>query len=253
MEAQGRETRIIAALSAAADILTDDFDALDLLHTVIADCTEILDLASGGILLAHGATGVSGAADLEFATATSAAAERVAHVTLSQGSGPCIDCYVTGAPLVMRELSAFEGRWPEYCAAARAEGFESVLVLPMRVRGQVMGAMDLFGNTTKEFLEPDIKLAQALASVATIAILQDRVASEAQLVEAQLRQALESRIAIEQAKGVVATTLSVDMDEAFRLVRSYARHHNLRIHTVAQQVAANELAPLALTLAVARG
>lgn len=253
MDAQGREAKIIAALSAAADTLTADFDALDLLHTVIADCTEILQLAAGGILLAPGAAGESSAGDLEFATATSAAAERVAHVTLDNGAGPCIDCYVSGTPIVMDELGAFEDRWPEYCAAARAEGFESVLVIPMRVRGHVIGAMDLFGRTATTFHESDIKVAQALASVATIAIVQDRGASEAQLVEAQLRNALESRIAIEQAKGVVASTLAVDMDEAFRLLRTYARHHNFRIHAVAEQVAAGDLSPSELVVQPVRG
>lgn len=252
MDGQGREAKVIAAFSSAADILTKDFDALDLLHTLITDCTEILELAAGGILLAPGSAARAGAGALEFATATSAAAERVAHVTLSRGAGPCIDCYIAGTPIVMGDLNTYEALWPEYCAATRAEGFESVLVIPMRVRGEVIGAMDLFGKTHRDFPEADMKVAQALASVATIAILQDRVANQAQVVEAQLKHALESRIVIEQAKGVIATSLSVDMDEAFRLLRVYARNNNLRIHGVAEQVAAGDLLPVTLTLAKVR-
>ena len=145
-----------------------------------------------------------------------------------------------------QDLAAVDGRWPRFVAEALAAGFHSVHALPMRLRGTVIGALNLFHIDPGEMRRADVDAAQALADVATIAILQHRATVEVQVLNEQLNQALNSRIVIEQAKGMVAERKAVDMEEAFVTLRSYARNHNLRLADVARDVIAGTLTAAAL-------
>jgi GAF domain-containing protein len=111
----------------------------------------------------------------------------------------------------------------------------------MRLRGQVIGTLNLFGSRLVELSDRDIALAQALADVATIGILQDRFLRESHLLADQLHRALDSRVLIEQAKGVIAQSASLPMDAAFAALRSYSRNHNLTIRSVAEGITSREL------------
>jgi len=145
-----------------------------------------------------------------------------------------------------QDLAMADGRWPRFSAEALAAGFCSVQALPMRLRGTIIGALNLFHVEAGEMREADVEAAQALADVATIAILQHRASTQAQVVNQQLQHALNSRIVLEQAKGMVAEREGLDMEQAFTSLRKYARNHNLRLVDVAEAIIAGSLAPAAL-------
>ena len=153
--------------------------------------------------------------DLRVMASSSEAMRVLELFELQSKEGPCLDCYRTGQPVVNQDLATVDGRWPRFAAEALAAGFHSVHALPMRLRGTVIGALNLFHIEPGEMRQADIESAQALADVATIAILQHRATLEAQVLNEQLNQALNSRIVIEQAKGMVAEREGVDMEQAF--------------------------------------
>src|SRR5438105_6417695 len=160
--------------------------------------------------------------------------------------GPCLDCYRTGQAVLNEDLSSSQGRWPRFAGEALAAGFRTVHALPMRLRGTIIGSVNLFHVEPGDMRPADIDAAQALADVATIAILQYRAAIESQLVNEQLNHALNSRVVIEQAKGMVAEQDGVDMEHAFSLLRNHARSHNLRLADVAAAVIDGTLVASAL-------
>jgi hypothetical protein len=160
---------------------------------------------------------------------------------IQQDEGPCLDCYRTGNPVRCPDLSAAVGRWPRFAPEALAHGYGSVYALPMRLRAQVIGSLNLLRELPGELDANDLVAAQALADVATIGILQQRAASEQRLLAEQLQYALDSRVTIEQAKGVIAEHARLDMDAAFSALRQYARNHNERLVEVAHNVAARTL------------
>jgi len=241
MDGTTREAQVSAAFIAIADTLTKDFDVVDLLHTLVESCTEILAVDAGGLMLAD-AQG-----DLQLVASTSEEADLVEIMQLDAARGPCIECFVTGKPISVASIEESGGRWPEFQAEALKMGYHSVHATPMRLRGQVVGTMNLFGSQLAELSDRDIALAQALADVATIGILQDRFLRESHLLADQLHRALDSRVLIEQAKGVIAQSSSVSMDAAFAVLRSYSRNHNLTIRSVAENITSRKLEVSLLT------
>jgi len=165
---------------------------------------------------------------------------------LQSQEGPCLDCYRTGQPVVNQDLATVNGRWPRFAAEALAAGFHSVHALPMRLRGAVIGALNLFHIEPGEMRQADVAAAQAMADVATIGVLQHRAALEAQVLNEQLNHALNSRIVIEQAKGIIAERESLNMEQAFSTLRNHARYHNRRLVDVAGDVIGGTLAASAL-------
>ena len=179
--------------------------------------------------------------------ASSSEAMRVLELfELQSKEGPCLDCYRSGQPVVNQDLATVNGRWPRFASEALAAGFRSVHALPMRLRGTVIGALNLFHVEPGEMQKADVEAAQALADVATIAILQHRATLEAQVLNQQLQHALNSRIVIEQAKGMVAEREHLNMEQAFSALRNHARNHNLRLVDVAEAVIGGSLAASAL-------
>ena len=235
-----REALLAKAMVELADTLVADFDVVELL-TVLADrCVEVLDVQAAGIML------VAPDGDLR-AMASSSEAMRVLELyELQSQEGPCLDCYRTGEPVVNQDLTAASGRWPRFAPEALAAGFHSVQALPMRLRGIVIGALNLFHVEPGEKDEADIVAAQALADIATIGIIQHRNAMESQVVNDQLSNALNSRVVIEQAKGIVTERKGLNMDQAFATLRNHARTHNLRLADVARDVISGTLTPAAL-------
>lgn len=235
MDSTLREMRISAAFVSVADTLTTEYDEVDLLHTLVTDCVDILDMTSGGLML----TDRSG--ELHLITTTSAGAKFVEIMALNASEGPCIDCFTTGTAVSVGDIRDEQDQWPAFVAAAVEQDYRSVLATPMKLRGTVIGTMNLFGSRVGEVSARDAALAQALADVATIAILQERVITEKQVLEEHLHRALDSRIVIEQAKGFLASSLSLSMDEAFALLRKYARDRNLTIRSVSEGVSDGSL------------
>jgi GAF domain-containing protein len=235
-----REALLARTLVELADTLVDDFDVVELL-TLLADrCVEVLDVAAAGLML------VSPGGDLRV-MASSSDAMRVLELFEQQSEeGPCPDCYRGGKPIVNQNLAVVDGRWPGFAPRALEAGFRSVHALPMRLRGLTIGALNLFRADEGQLEEADVLAAQAFADVATIAILQHRAAAEAQVVNEQLQHALNTRIVIEQAKGVVAEQAGFAMEQSFSLLRNHARNHNLRLVDVAQAVIDGTLATTSL-------
>ena len=236
-----REARLARTLVELADTLVDDFDVIELL-TLLADrCVEVLDVAAAGLMV------VTVEGDLRVMASSSEAMRVLELFELQASEGPCLDCFRTGEQVVNNTLATAEGRWPRFAAEALAAGFRSVHAVPMRLRGSIIGALNLFHTEPSEMRQTDIDAAQALADVATIAILQHRAEREAQIVNEQLQSALNSRIVIEQAKGIIAERSSVKMEVAFALLRDHSRRNNERLVDVAQSVIDGTLGTVELT------
>ncbi|MES2093286.1 MAG: GAF and ANTAR domain-containing protein [Actinomycetota bacterium] len=235
MRKLSRESRLSAAFVAAADTLTADYDVVDLLHTLVTECTEILDAQAGGLML------VDSVGQLQVVASTSERADLVEVMQLAAGAGPCVDCFTSGTVVSVPDIQASTGDWPAFRLAAGQPGFKSVHATPMRLRGEVIGTMNLFGTAVGRLKRRDAAVAQALADVATIGILHERITAKSQVVTEQLQRALDSRVLIEQAKGVLSQSAGLSMDEAFLVLRSYARNHNLTLRVVAEGVATRTL------------
>ena len=213
-----------------ADTLVDDFDVVDFLHQVTVRCAQVLDVAAAGVLL----TDQRGALRV---IAASTEQTRLLEVLQSQtDQGPCPECFHTGRLVAVADLSTATARWPRFVAEARQAGFASVHAVPMRLRTDIIGALNLFHTEPGAFDEDAIRLAQALADVATIGLLQARAISHRDTIAEQLQTALNSRIVIEQAKGVIAERRHLDMDQSFTLLRGTARTHNRRLSDLARAV-----------------
>lgn len=226
---------LAGTLVSLADTLVAEFDVVELLGVVADSCVEILEVGAAGVMVA----GPGG--DLRAMASSSETMRMLELFEVQSQEGPCLDCYRTGLPVVNADLRLANGRWPLFAAEAIAAGFVSVQALPMRLRGTVIGALNLFHNEAGEMTRADIEAAQALADVATIAILQQRAVGEIQVVNDQLSNALNSRVVIEQAKGMIAERAQVNIEEAFWVLRNHSRNHNLRLSEVARDVVSGVL------------
>jgi hypothetical protein len=167
---------------------------------------------------------------------------------LQNEQGPCLDCFHSGAPVQVTDLAAAAERWPKFVAAAtRRPVFRAVHALPLRLRGQAIGALNLWHHQPSSVPAPDLAIGQALADVATIAILQERAIRRGEVLNEQLQSALTSRVIIEQAKGLLAQHSQLSMDQAFDSMRRYARSNNQRLADVARALAERTLHPDAVT------
>ncbi len=229
-EAMPREALLVQALVELADTLVDDFDVVELLSRLTDRCVEVLDVAVAGIML------VTSDGDLRVMASSSEAMRVLELFELQSQEGPCLDCYRTGEQVLNQDLATVNSRWPRFAVVALEAGFHSVHALPLRLRGTIIGALNLFHIDAGEMRQADVDAAQALADIATIAILQHRAVLGAQLVNGQLQSALNSRIVIEQAKGMVGERVGLDMEQAFYVLRNHARNHNLRLVDIARDV-----------------
>ncbi|MEU9960653.1 GAF and ANTAR domain-containing protein [Streptomyces sp. NPDC050982] len=211
-----------------ADNLVADFDLIDFLRLLTDRCVGMLGAGAAGVLLADrdGKLRVMAASD-----------EQVRLLELFQlqnDEGPCLECFRTGAPVIVPDLAREADRWPRFVTAAHLSGFGAVQALPMRLRDEVVGALNLFRATPGPFDPAATLIAQALADVATISLLQQRTTHRSTVLNEQLQTALNSRVLIEQAKGKLAERQNIDMEQAFTALRGYARSHNRRLVDVAR-------------------
>lgn len=223
-----RESLLVRTLVELADTLVDDFDVVELLTRLTDRCVELLGVTAAGVML------ISPAGDLRVMASSSEAMRIMELLELQTQEGPCPDCFRTGQSVVHPDLTAGDHTWPTFAPAAIEAGFRSVHAIPLQLRGEVLGALNLFSAGPGPMGDADVVAGGALADLATIAIIQYRVAHEAKILNDQLNHALNSRVLIEQAKGVLAERSSLEMDHAFSLLRKYARNHNLRLADVAQ-------------------
>ena len=236
-----RESVLARTMVELADSLVDDFDVVELLSLLADRCVEVLGVSAAGVML------LAPEGDLRVVASSSEAMRVLELFELQSDEGPCLDCYRGGEAVLNEDLMAADGRWPRFAPVALDAGFRTVYALPMRLRGVVIGAMNLFDSRPGALTPDTIRLGQALADVATIAIVQQRVASESRVLIDQLNTALTSRVVIEQAKGVLAERVGLSMESAFEAMRHYARNRNLHLADVARAVVDRTLAPAALS------
>ncbi|HEX7309414.1 GAF and ANTAR domain-containing protein [Lentzea sp.] len=213
-----------------ADTLVADFDPVEFMHLLADRCVTTLGVDAAGILL------VDDQGELQVVGASSERARVLELFELQHRQGPCMECYLSSEPLTAAGFSEPRQRWPAFSAAAVTAGFGAVHAVPMRLREQTVGALNLFTVADSAFGDARARVARAMADVATIGLLQAQVISGRELLAEQLRHALRSRVLIEQAKGVLAERLQVEMGEAFDLLRHHARSNRLHLSLVAQDV-----------------
>ena len=235
-----RESVLARTMVELADNLVDDFDIVELLTTLSDRCVDVLDIAAAGIMLA------TPQGHLQAVTSSSEAMRVVELFELQSAEGPCLDCFHSGQPVVNQDLTAADQRWPRFAPVAVEAGFRAADAIPMRLRGQIIGALNLFRKERGSMNDDDVVVAQALADVATIAILQNRDTVASRDLNAQLESALSSRIVIEQAKGIIAERRRIPVDEAFNQLRRHARNHNLRLADVANATVSGAIDPSTL-------
>jgi transcriptional regulator with GAF, ATPase, and Fis domain len=223
-----REPRVAEVFVELADTLIAEFDLVDFLKRLAEVTVELLDVDAAGLMLADHDDQLQAMAASDENTALLELFE------LQHDEGPCLDCFRSGQPVVNVELGA--ARWPLFAAAARDAGFVASHALPLRLRHDVIGALNLFSASPAELGPDDVALGQALADVATIGLLQERAVRRRELLAEQLQHALNSRVLIEQAKGVFAERAMVDMRESFEALRRYARSNGRPLNDVAASV-----------------
>ena len=226
-----RETRVLDAVVSLVDNLLDDFDVFDLLTELTERCADLLDIAAAGFLLADPL------GQLRLLAATSEQTHELELFQLQAEEGPCMECYATGQPVSVADLRAAISRWPRFVPAALEAGVASVHAVPMRAAGIVLGSLGLFGTRPGELNEADRLVGQTLAHIACVAILQGHAPTPSTVIP-QLHSALTRRIVVEQAKGFLRAYLDVSVDEAFSLLRRYARTHGDHLTDVARQLMA---------------
>jgi GAF domain-containing protein len=224
-----REQRLAAAFVELADTLVADFDVLDFLHVLTTHCVNLLDVDAAGLMLADHS------GQLRVAAASTQRARLLELFELQNEEGPCLDCFVSGQAVLASDLGGTDdlGTWPRFSPESRAAGFQSVAAVPLRLRDETIGALNLFRKAPSALQPSELKLAQALADVATIGVLQERGVRQHEVLAHQLQSALDSRVVIEQAKGVIAERAGLDMDESFRMLRNAARSRNKKLSEVA--------------------
>ncbi|AKV85732.1 transcriptional regulator [Microbacterium sp. CGR1] len=235
MTAPTREARLLELFATLADTMVDDYDVVDLLQTLVDACQELLDASDAGILLADTA------GDLELVASTSEATELVEVIQLGAEAGPCIECFVTGTAVSVPDIAAGSGKWPVFRQAALENGFAAIEAIPMRLRNTTIGTLNLLRSDTGSPPAEDLSAARAFADVATIGILHERSLREQESLSSQLQTALNSRVMIEQAKGVVSFTAGVSIPDAFTLMRTFARDHGLRLSEVAERIVRRDI------------
>lgn len=233
--AEQRQRDVVRAFVELTSELVDDYDTLEMLARLTANCAELLDVESAGLLLAD-TRGV-----LHLAAASSERTEALELFQLQREEGPCLDCFHGREAVSVPDLDAEKERWPQFSRSALAAGFKSVHAVPMQLRGDVLGGLGLFGTSVGPLDPNDLDLAQALAHVACVAIVNEKSAADRTTVNTQLQHALTSRIVLEQAKGVIAHSGNVKMDVAFAVLRTYAREHGRKLSAVAGEVVDRKL------------
>lgn len=234
---RGREQTLVETFVLLADTLVDDYDVVELLDLLVASCIDLFGITAAGLLLDDQRGNLA-------VVACSTEQTRLLEVfQLQNHEGPSLDCVHCGKAVTSADLEGESTRWPVFAPAAVAAGFRSVVAVPLRLRDQTIGGLNMFRGRSALMSPEDQRLAQALADVATIGILQWRSSHHSAMVAKQLQHALNSPVVIEQAKGVLAERKKVSTDAAFDALRHHARSHNLKLTDVALAVVRGDIDP----------
>ena len=230
-----RETWLGAVFVSLADVEAPGAAAIDALHQLALAAQTIEGVTEAGVILADDR------GELEVMATSSPRADMLEVLQLAEAQGPCVDCYRAGEIVRVDDLAATGDKWPVFQRSAKVLGIRSVLAVPLRLRGETIGAVNLFSAEVAAISDHDVALAQALADVATIGILQSRAAGKNEELQNQLKSALDSRVLIEQAKGVISGAHEITVEQAFDRLRDHARSNNMRLLETARLVVSREL------------
>lgn len=225
-----RERQLVDAFVTVADSLVRDYDLIGLLQSLVDRSIGLFDASAAGIVLGSATDGY------EVVASTSERSQFVGLMQLRADEGPCVEAITTGRVVSVESPDEIRSRWPLFASASQGLGFVAVHAIPLRLRDDTIGSLNLFRDREGELNGADAVAAQALADVATISILQERAVSDLSVTKLQLQKALDSRVLIEQAKGVVAHTHDLDMEAAYRLIRHQARTTQTKIAELARAV-----------------
>jgi GAF domain-containing protein len=224
-----RQILTATAFVEIVDTLVGDFDVIEVLTVLTSRCVELLGAAAAGILLADND------GHLRVVGASTEQIQLLELFQVQNEEGPCLDCFHTGKVVLHSDFDT-GSPWPQFAAECTSAGYGSVCAVPMRLKSQIVGCINLFMSGTGGLSTADVALAQALADVASIAIVQDQATRDATVREGHLQRALISRIAIEQAKGMIAERGATDMNDAFSRLRAYARNNNIGLTAAAEAI-----------------
>ena len=231
---KGRESRVVDTFLTLTDTLVREFDAIDMLTTLCERSVDLLDVSAAGVILTAGGS----SRHLSVAAASSERTRLLETFAVAVDAGPCLECLHSGEPVSAEDLTADTAhtQWPRFAAGAAEAGFRAVHALPMRLRGQGVGVLTLLHTDVHRLTGDDARLGQALADAATIGLLHERAARHAETLAEQLQGALNSRVVVEQAKGVLAARTGTRPDDAFTVLRAHARRHGLRLTELCRDV-----------------
>ena len=229
---------LLDSLERFAAALTSGYGIGDVLHNLTEEIAEVLDLTGAGVTLVHDG-------QQRFVTAAVETIANLEHVQEHWQKGPCVDAVASAAPVAVSDIAAGEAgeRWPDYTIAAKTAGIQAVAGIPMLAEGVAIGAVNLYDSQPRHWSAEDLRVATIFASIATGYLAHASAARQQQRTAEQLQQALNTRLIIEQAKGVLAAKQQTTVDEAFQMLRRYAREHNARIHDVSRAVVTGDLVP----------
>jgi hypothetical protein len=225
-----RQAKLAQRFVALADTLVDDYDVVEVLDGLMSTCLDLLDVNEAGLMLTDPRGG------LQRVASSSEEARLLELLQVQTREGPCFEAVSDGQIIMVHDISLTRDRWPTFSERAITEGFHSVYAFPMRLREAIVGSLNLFGNDRGALDDEGRMIAKALADIATIGILQQRTLSRSSLLAENLQRALNTRIVVEQAKGVLAERGQMPMEETFNLLRDYARSHNLKLSELARSV-----------------
>ena len=236
-DSRSREQELARTFAMLAGSLVEDYDIVDLLERLAEACVRLLGVTAAVLLLNDQQGGLT-------VVASSSEETRLQEIfQLQNDQGPCLECVRTGTAVVSGDLDADRSRWPLFASFAVEAGFRSVAALPMRLREQTIGGLNLFYDHAVPVTPDDQRLAQALADVATTGILQQRTVQRSSLLAEHLQRALCSRVVIEQAKGVLAERNKMSMEVAFDSLRLYARDQDLKLTDLAVAIVHHDFNP----------
>ena len=225
-----RYEQLAHAFVGLADTLVADYDVVELAQQLIDNSMMLLPIAAAGIVLADSQ------GDLRVFASSSEHTRLLELLQVEADVGPCLLAYCTGKAVLVDDLGVDPQRWPAFAERAAEYDYRSVSALPLRLRDERVGALNLSRAEAGALSPTDVAIGQALADVAAIGILHQRILTHSEVVNQQLQSALNTRVIIEQAKGVIAERGSLDMDGAFGLLRSYARRTQQRLADLARAV-----------------
>jgi GAF domain-containing protein len=230
-----REASVTKALVSLSSSLDSGHDVVDLLAELVLGCVRLLDVASASLLLADAGC------ELQVVAASSSHSRYLSAFELGCDEGPSVDCFANGTPTLVPDIDLDELMWPRFTAGARLTGFASVHALPMRFKGSVLGVLGLYGTTRGRLNLDDLSLGQALADIASVALVHERTSAAKTDLTEQLQTALESRMIIDQAKGVLMAHGADNWLHSFHALRRYSRDRNLRVSVVARSIISGDI------------